>query len=249
MNTFKKKFNKKIYIIYVNNNFLYEKLHFDLLKKTTTISKVILVPSRNKLNLRRLLYFYRFYNLKGFLFLIISNLISKLKKEVQNECNQRGIDYLEFKSFGDFEKEILKEKDIDLIISTVDNKIEKNLLEIAKDGWLNVHCGDLRKYRGVNALFRLMLNEENFLTMTLHKMDIVYDNGPVIIEKKLVNNKLPFFETIKILFSVASIELSNLVNNYDNIHNTQTIDKKSRYYSEPEVKESKKFLEKGFRFI
>lgn len=241
---------KKIYIVYLNNNFLYEKLHFDLLKKTKNISKIISVPSKKKINFKRIIYYYRFYSLKGFLFLIINTLISKFKKEVQNECIQNGIDYLEFKSFEDFKNKILKEDDIDLIISTIDHKIEEKLLKSPKDGWINIHCGDMRKYRGVNTPFWTMLNEENFLTMTLHKMAVGYDTGPIIIEKKIVNNKLPFFKTIKILFSAASIELSNLVNNYDNIYNTQIVDKKnSKYYNEPEIKESKKFFRKGLKFI
>ena len=243
-------FKKKIYIVYLNNNFLYEKLHFDLLKKTKNISKVISVPSKKKINFKRIIYYYRFYKLKGFLFLIINSLISKFKKEVRSECIQNGIDYLEFKSFEDFENKILREENIDLIISTIDHKIEKKLLEATKDGWINIHCGDMRKYRGVNTPFWTMLNEENFLTMTLHKMAVGYDTGPVIIEKKFVNKKLPFFKTIKILFSAASIELSNLVNNYNNIYNTQIVDKKySKYFNEPGIKESKKFLRKGFRFI
>tara|TARA_B110000027_G_C16121629_1_gene303384 strand:+ start:5242 stop:5985 length:744 start_codon:yes stop_codon:yes gene_type:complete len=245
-----KKFNKKIYIVYINNNFFYEKLHLDFIRRTQNISKVISIPSKQKLNLKKLLYYYCFYNFKGFLFLIINNLISKFKKDVQNECKKKEIDYSEFKSFEKFQNEILKEKDIDLIISTIDIKIERNLLEIPKDGWLNVHCGDLRKYRGINSPFWTMLNEENFLTMTLHKMGIQYDDGPIIIEKKIVNNKLPFFETIKILFSLASKELSNLLDNYDQMYNIQIIDtKNSKYFTEPKVEESKKFLKKGLKFI
>ena len=245
-----KKFNKKIYIVYINNNFFYEKLHLDFIRRTQNISKVISIPSKQKLNLKKLLYYYFFYNFKGFLFLIINNLISKFKKDVQNECKKKDIDYSEFKSFEKFQNEILKEKDIDLIISTIDIKIERNLLEIPKDGWLNVHCGDLRKYRGINSPFWTMLNEENFLTMTLHKMGIQYDDGPIIIEKKIVNNKLPFFETIKILFSLASKELSNLLDNYDQMYNIQIIDtKNSKYFTEPKVEESKKFLKKGLKFI
>ena len=245
-----KKSDKKIYIVYINNNFFYEKLHLDFLKKTQNISKVFSVPSKQKLNLKKLLYYYRFYNLKGFLFLIMNNLVSKFKKEVQKECGKKGIDYIEYKRFEKFQEELLNEKDIDLIISTIDTKINQNLLEVPKDGWLNVHCGDLRKYRGINSPFWTMLNEENFLTMTLHKMGVEYDDGPIVIEKKLINNKLPFFETIQILFSVASKELSNLINDYELLHNIQTIDtKNSKYFTEPKVEESKKFLEKGFKFI
>ena len=43
------KYNKKILIVYLNNNFFYEKLFLDFLKNTSNISKVISIPSKQKM--------------------------------------------------------------------------------------------------------------------------------------------------------------------------------------------------------
>ena len=244
------KYNKKILIVYLNNNFFYEKLFLDFLKNTSNISKVISIPSKQKMNLNKLIYYFRFYKLKAFIYLVFNNLICKLKKEVKKEFKKKEIEHKEFDSFDNFRSEILNSKNLDLIISTVDFKIEKELLSIPKDGWLNIHFGDLRRYRGINSPFWTMLNEEEEFTMTIHLMGLDYDNGPIITERNLKNNQQHFFKTIRLLFSMASEELYRIYQNYNKIYDAKIINlKNSKYFSEPKIEDSKKFLKKGFKFI
>lgn len=242
--------NKEIFIVYINNNFFYEKLLIDFIKKKPKISKIISIPSKQKLNVSKLIYYLRFYKIKGFLYLVLSNILYKIKNELKKNCKKQKIDYLEIKSFEIFKKTILKTENIDLIISTVDTKIDEELLAKPKDGWANIHCGDLRKYRGINSPFWTMLNDEKELTMSIHLMRKKFDDGPLIIEKKIKNEKLPFFLTIKKLFSLASDNLYNICENYNLVSNAKLIDNNnSKYFSEPTIKDSKIFLKKGFKYI
>jgi hypothetical protein len=242
--------NKKIFIVYINNNFFYEKLFIDFLKKKPKISKIISIPSSQKINLSKIIYYLRFYKLKGFLYLVLLNILYKIKSKIKKICKEQKIDYLEIKSFKILKKTILITENIDLIISTVDIKIDEQLLKKPKDGWVNVHCGDLRKYRGVNSPFWTMLNDEKELTMSIHLMREKFDDGPLIIEKKIKNEKLPFFLTIKKLFSLASDDLYNMCENYSLVTSAQLIDNNnSKYFSEPKIKDSEIFLKKGLKYI
>lgn len=242
--------NKKIYAVYIKNNFFYEKLFLDFIKKSPNITKVISIPSKNKLDIRKLIYYLKFYRLKAFIYLSFRNLISNYKQEVKNECKKNKIIYEDYKNFNEFRDEVLSSDKIDLIISTIDTKVDKTMLNKPENGWLNIHCGDLRKYRGINSPFWTMLFDEKELTMTIHLMNLEYDKGPIVIEKKIINKKLTFFNTIETLFSIASQELANLMLDYNKIFNPKTIDyKKSKYFSEPKIEDSRKFLKKGLRYI
>lgn len=242
--------NKKIYVVYINNNFFYEKLFLDFIKKSPNITKVISVPSKTKLNFEKLIYYLKFYKLKAFIYLSFKNLISGYKKEVKKECIKNKIIYKEYNNFNEFRDEVLSSDNLDLIISTIDTKVDEAMLSKPKNGWLNVHCGDLRKYRGINSPFWTMLFDEKELTMTIHLMSFEYDKGPIILEKKIINKNLTFFKTIKTLFSIASEELANLMLDYNKILNPKTIDyKRSKYFSEPKIEDSKKFLKKGLKYI
>jgi hypothetical protein len=45
---------------------------------------------------------------------------------------------------------------------------------------INQHCGDLQRYRGVEPVLRAMLDGEQHITMTLHRMTPEYDSGSVL---------------------------------------------------------------------
>jgi hypothetical protein len=94
-----------------------------------------------------------------------------------------------------------------------------------------------------------MLNDEKELTMSIHLMRKKFDDGPLIIEKKIKNKRLPFFLTIKKLFSLASDNLYNLCEDYNLVSNAKLIDNNnSKYFSEPTIKDSKIFLKKGLKY-
>ncbi len=241
---------KKILVVYNHNNFFYERLFLDFINKTNSIYRVISIPSKNKLTLKKIFYYYQFYGFYGFLYLVVNFLKSKLNNKIKKVCNKKKINYLKIGDHKKLKKEIIIIKKLDLIISCIDMKVDRELIKKPEDGWINVHCGDLRKYRGLNTPFWSMLNNEKKLTVTLHLMDIEYDKGPIVIEKKITNLKLPFFKTLQKLFATASKELIYLVSNYKIIKKAKYINNKySKYFSEPKLKDSINFRKKGLKFI
>lgn len=60
--------------------------------------------------------------------------------------------------------------------------IGKDILELPKFGILNLHCGKLPNYRGRAPISRTIMDGNDELTMTLHKMDEGVDSGDVLEE-------------------------------------------------------------------
>jgi methionyl-tRNA formyltransferase len=60
--------------------------------------------------------------------------------------------------------------------------IEKEILEIPVLGIFNLHCGKLPCYRGRAPISRTIMEGNDELTMTLHKMDKGVDSGDILYE-------------------------------------------------------------------
>lgn len=63
--------------------------------------------------------------------------------------------------------------------------LKKDILALPKFGILNLHCGKLPKYRGRAPISRSLINDETFLTVTLHKMDEGVDSGDILCEMEI----------------------------------------------------------------
>ena len=61
----------------------------------------------------------------------------------------------------------------------------KELLEVTKDGFINVHPSLLPKYRGANPYTHVIINDEKETGVTLHFMDENFDTGDIILQKKV----------------------------------------------------------------
>ena len=74
----------------------------------------------------------------------------------------------------------------------------KALLDIPRLGAVNVHPGDLPRYRGTFAIPWQILNGETELTTTLHYIDAGVDSGDVIAQKKIaIPSDITGFELYK----------------------------------------------------
>jgi methionyl-tRNA formyltransferase len=63
--------------------------------------------------------------------------------------------------------------------------IGKDILENQKLGIFNLHCGKLPNYRGRAPISRTIMDGNDELTMTLHKMDEGVDSGDILYEFKI----------------------------------------------------------------
>jgi methionyl-tRNA formyltransferase len=105
------------------------------------------------------------------------------------------------KDSDDFEKKI-KEIEPDLVIVAAYNRlIPKEVLEIPKYGFINVHPSLLPKWRGASPLQATILNGETKTGVTIIRMDEIIDHGPIIAEKhiQLTDQKIRFLKLSDIL--------------------------------------------------
>jgi len=63
--------------------------------------------------------------------------------------------------------------------------ISKDVFNIPESGILNLHCGKLPFYRGRAPISRTIMDGNNSLTMSLHKIDEGVDSGDLLLEKDI----------------------------------------------------------------
>jgi len=86
-------------------------------------------------------------------------------------------------------KGLNKAKKVDYIISIASNQIFKeDLLNAPKEICLNIHASLLPRNRGYNPSFWVLYKNENYTGVTLHKMEITLDTGPILLQKTIKIN-------------------------------------------------------------
>ena len=161
-----------------------------------------------------------------------------------NDINGRGI-------------EVLASTEPDLVVSIRYGVIlQQEAISIPGFGVLNLHSGDLPKYRGVMASFRALLAGESELKTTLHFID---DNGidsgriigkstlTVDVEKSYLWHVLSLYElgSRLVLDIVEQIDLGKKIR-------PEVLSKElgiSQYYSFPSSKDIEKFEKLGFSLV
>ena len=78
------------------------------------------------------------------------------------------------------EKNFLKKQNISLgIVVAYGQILKKNILEIPKYGWINIHYSLLPKFRGAAPIQRAIMNNEKETGISIMKIDEGLDSGPV----------------------------------------------------------------------
>lgn len=63
--------------------------------------------------------------------------------------------------------------------------LPKEFLDLFEHGVINLHCGDLPRYRGNACPNWAILNGEASVGITIHKMDEGLDSGPIILKRHI----------------------------------------------------------------
>ncbi|MCD7739877.1 MAG: methionyl-tRNA formyltransferase [Candidatus Gastranaerophilales bacterium] len=83
------------------------------------------------------------------------------------------------------------------VVASFNKKLPEELLQLTKDGFINLHPSKLPDYRGANPYSHVIINGEEESAITLHYMDENFDTGD-IISQYLFN--LDLNETMGTLF-------------------------------------------------
>ncbi len=104
-------------------------------------------------------------------------------KLMVNTAQKLGLDIIEYNiSLSDkgFLQRI-KNLNADIgVVASFSKKLPKELLQLTKDGFINLHPSKLPDYRGANPYSHVIINGETKSAITLHFMDENYDTGDII---------------------------------------------------------------------
>ena len=87
---------------------------------------------------------------------------------------------------GNLIKFIQKEEIELLLVYSFDVILPRKVLDIPGLKCVNIHGGELPKYRGANILNWVLIEGQNSMGITMHEMEEGVDSGPVIFKSKLL---------------------------------------------------------------
>lgn len=112
--------------------------------------------------------------------------------------------------------ELLQDLKLDAAITAAYGKIlPKNLLDIPKHGFLNVHGSLLPKYRGAAPIQQVLINGESETGITIMQTDVGMDTGAIRLQKSLPieasDDAISLFQKLSALGVVALVEALELL--------------------------------------
>ncbi len=121
-------------------------------------------------------------------------------KAFRENALSRNLNFIEYDSLKDENfLNTLRDLNIDIaVVCSFNYKIPKVMLDIPKDGFVNVHPSLLPKYRGGNPYSAIIMNGEKESGVTLHLMDEGFDTGDILLQKTF---KINPNETMGTLFN------------------------------------------------
>lgn len=91
----------------------------------------------------------------------------------------------------------IREKKIDVLIRRGFEIIRGNILKATEHGVISYHHGDLRKYRGTKAPAAAFINGEDYLIVTIQKLNEKLDGGKIIYENPVYIGDLTSMGDVK----------------------------------------------------
>lgn len=103
--------------------------------------------------------------------------------EIESVCGQNGINLCRTKRLKNH-PEIIDGYDIGICVGFMEI-ISEDIFNKPEYGVLNLHCGKLPNYRGRAPISRTIIDGNDNLTMTLHKIDSGVDSGDILLENDI----------------------------------------------------------------
>lgn len=101
------------------------------------------------------------------------------------------------------------------IVAAYGHLLPQFILDIPKNGSLNIHPSLLPKYRGPAPIQAAILNGDKISGVSIIKMDKEMDHGPVIITKEIILSDQDTFETLsKNMFEAGAGLLVKVIPNF-----------------------------------
>ncbi len=147
-----------------------------------------------------------------FLYCVLSWLF---QNNLERLCRKKGIRHVYFESIDDNLLSLLTELQPDYILSSTTTIIGDSFIEKAAKGVLNVHEGELPKYRGSACYFWMAYNGETTARSSGILIDTGLDTGPILYQTDPVPiGGLSVFEIWKTLLLESQKIVSKFFNDF-----------------------------------
>ena len=138
------------------------------------------------------------------------------KSPIQGISETLNIDYRTPTTFKNEEYEFLKELNADLsVVCAFGQIIPKNLLNLTKKGFVNIHASILPNWRGAAPIQRSIMNLDSETGISIMKMNEELDSGPVSNTYKVKIDKNQNAQEISEKLSALAAE--KIIDNVDDI--------------------------------
>jgi hypothetical protein len=203
--------------IFINDNLLSTMLIKKIIKDNRLNIKFIIIENIKKK--KNYLFFFLF--LKDLLKILLLKIELILKNEnIETLCKKNDIDFFKIKNVNNINlKKFLKKnfiKNIFLININKKLNINENYNNI---NFINIHLGDVKKYKGVFCLIHSIINKEKYFHISSHHISSDYDLGDIIFQKKIKIYRGSLFNLYQYLF----------YKKIDIIHKTLELVEKSKF--------------------
>jgi len=170
-------------------------------------------------------------------------------------ANLHGMTILAFTDVNDSQCiEYVKSHQIDLIVSVSASQVFRNeILKSPGMGCVNLHNGDLPRYKGMLPNFWQMYNGETSSVLTIHTMEPELDKGGIILKKSTPIPKGTSLEKLiretKTNSAIILVDWLVSLSKGNPIVTTAMDVSSEKYYSFPSRKDVKEFIRKGNRVL
>ena len=135
-----------------------------------------------------------------------------LKSPVQNFAEQNKL-IIKTPNRIEDEYNYLKEINIDLaVVVAYGQIIPSKILELSKNGFINIHASLLPKWRGAAPIQRSIMSGENITGITIMKIEKELDSGPILLSKSIKSGDLTFGQLEKSLSELGSKVIVDCIN-------------------------------------
>ena len=230
----------------------------DRLAQLKFIEGIIIV--RFKKNKLKTLFskYLKLYTLFGFnniivilISFILANLLNSLSLSfvysLKKVARRNNIPYFTCKSFYEITNLLHQQKVNKPIFVQVSRKVPESIYN--NYFLINKHCAILPKYAGIYPVYWIMLNQEPYQGVTIHRMDKDFDQGEILMQDKIINNG-SFFQIYDQLYDLSYTLIKDILEHPLSL--SKTINKMDlngySYYTYPTSLDVKRFETLGLRF-
>tara|TARA_B100001287_G_scaffold106033_1_gene89236 strand:+ start:17557 stop:18306 length:750 start_codon:yes stop_codon:yes gene_type:complete len=246
-------------ILFLNNN-PFSSIMFEAFVENSSheIDFAFIFPFKTKKQniINQIIFFHKLYGTIGFIKKLIQLFKLKFKKKkyknIYKLLSKNNIKYERYNSPKNtlLEKKLLKLKP-DIIIAALPHIIPKKIIEIPTIGIFNKHSSLTPHYKGVYPIFWQMLNQEEKMGITIHKMSEKIDEGEILYQRSFnLDLNLSFDENYWFIINNTSEVIIHAHNKLkSNDYNLIRPSEKGSYFSYPRKEDIKKFKSLGLRII